>query len=152
MPEKQDISINRERGQKVIERNLGLRYGSDVQGAAYDLSDIGVVDTDTIAKLNWLKAPTPDWNYRLYNTMAKILSLADQGELLLVTKASGSGERYSTTVGDLGSRWEPYGDGKTFRKCSRLPSNSEIVARRTYKEDINGAELVVWVLNQIDRL
>lgn len=150
------ISINTQRARKIWKDKLGLRYGGDAKGAAYSLADFGdkVIgkDADRLAILGWVANPTPDWNYRLYNTMAKILFLADSGELLLVTKAFGAGERYKTTVGSIAERWEAYGDGKTFRKCNRLPPDSEIKARKTFDKSDNGAQLIVWVLNEIDKL
>jgi hypothetical protein len=41
--------------------------------------------------------------------------------------------------------------GKRSESAHYYSATRKIVARTTYKENVNGADLVVWVLNQIER-
>lgn len=130
---------------KIVKQYLGCRVGNDIDGAAYCLSDIGgsgkYEKPDTIdwpMELHkWMSNPEnfgPQWTDRLWNTCAFIVNSARAGTILVVTNAIPTGERYLNTV-------DARGDGYTFAKSNRLPSNSDIVNRIPYKDGDGPAEI-----------
>lgn len=119
----------------INENNIGCRVGTNIQGAAYALSDICAEGTrpsiiECIKRRNkWASKPQcyePLWSNRLWNTCAFILSLAPAGgTILIVTRAAPTAERYKNS-------WNPYDDGYTFAKANKLPQNSETIATFTF--------------------
>ncbi|WP_308815247.1 hypothetical protein [Sphingomonas sp. GV3] len=122
----------------IFNHTLGCRYGTTIDGAAYGFMDIvgaGADGGDRIVPLPtlraWLTDPSqpqfePRWHNRLWNTCGMIVGLSPAGNVMLVTKASPTAERYHFN--------SPLarGDGYSFRKCNRLPPNAAILANIAY--------------------
>lgn len=137
MPE---TEISRAEAKVIFDHDMGCRYGTTTEGAAYAFMDIvgGVEDghdpiPPTEVILRWLRNPEapefePRWDNRLWNTCGVIVSLMPAGTVLLVSKAAPTAERYR--FGSTLSR----GDGYSFRKCNRLPQDSQILATIQYGE------------------
>lgn len=136
---------------KIFKDKLGLRYGSDIEGAAYALSDFGddFLELPALHKVQLILRPGGDWERlwddHYYNTMVNIKRLADAGTLLIVSLAFAGAERYQ--AGHDGR-----GDHLTFKKCNRLPPNSHIVAQMNYGANDSIHHLDHWVGNIIDGL
>ena len=115
---------------------LGCRYGHTIGGAAYGFIDIlgdgrdgGNVTPMDIFR--WTVNPDqpayePRWHDRLWNTCGTIVGLSGAGNVMLVTLASPTAERY------LFPSPAARGDGYSFRKCNRLPPNAQILANIPY--------------------
>jgi len=120
----------------VSTHKLGCRYGHTIDGAAYGFLDIlgagrngGNVGPMDI--LSWTQNPNqlqfePRWDDRLWNTCGTIIGLSDAGNVMLVTLASPTAERYFFGAPSARS------DGYSFRKCNRLPPNAAILANIAY--------------------
>jgi hypothetical protein len=130
---------------------LGLRAGENPENAAYsmlDFTDLGPIDL-----LAWMREPekegpnkerTDKWLEHLYNSIWKINDLTHSPfNLILVSDAIGSGERYNAPGGR--------GDKKTFQKCNKLPITSKKVAERLFQVD-QVETAYNWALDEIDRL
>ena len=118
----------------IINEKLGCRYGETAENAAYCFDDIvGEGDRAGIPTpmqmLQFMQDPQaaafqPRWDQRLWNTCCCIASLGQTGgPVILVTKASGAGERYRCTGGFA------QGDGFSFGKCGKLQPDAQILAR-----------------------
>lgn len=115
---------------------LGCRYGQTIDGAAYAFLDIVGTGRDEgqatpMQRFLWTMNPNqapyePRWDDRLWNSCGTILGLSAAGNVMLVTQASPSAERY------LFPSPVARGDGYSFRKCNRLPPHAEILANIPY--------------------
>jgi hypothetical protein len=124
--------------QAIFDQNIGCRYGTTINGAAYGFMDIAGADEDggsiippMQTVIAWLQNPNapafePRWDNRLWNTCGVIVSLSPAGTVLLVSEATPTAERYKFHS-DLGR-----GDYYSFRKCNLLPPNSAILATIQY--------------------
>lgn len=130
----------------IFEHTLGCRFGTTTQGAAYAFMDLTGEGQDgqepppsQQTVLRWLQNPNalefePRWDNRLWNTCGVIVSLSAAGTVILVSKAAPTAERYRF-ASDLAR-----GDGYSFRKCNRLPPDSEILAIIPYGQGEIAAE------------
>ena len=128
---------------RVWKYKLGLRVGTDLNGAAYAMCDLGDPRLSGLDVLRFGSNPNSDtpraqaWDARLRDTIEYIKADAvnHSGTLLLVTSTPDSGERY--------------GQEQTFRKCIKLAGATE-VARRAFVEGTPVDELVAWVMAGIN--
>ena len=129
---------------RVWKYKLGLRVGTDLNGAAYAMCDLGDPRLSGLGLLKFGGNPNSDtpraqaWDARLRDTIAYIKSdvRSHSGTLLLVTQAHDTGERYGVGVA-------------TFRKCPRLADATE-AARIDFVEGTPVDELVAWVVTGIN--
>lgn len=133
-------ALSKREAEAIFNRDIGCRFGTTTEGAAYAFMDIVGSGEDghdppppMEVVLRWLRDPEapefePRWHDRLWNTCGVIVSLSAAGTVLLVSRAAPTAERYRFH-GDL-SR----GDGYSFRKCNRLPPDSGILATILYGE------------------
>ena len=132
------MPLTQAEAQYIFNNTLGCRYGTTTAGAAYAFMDIVGAGQDgndppppVATVLQWLQNPQapafqPRWDARLWNTCGVIIGLSAAGTVILVSQASPTAERYL-----FGSPLAQ-GDGYSFRKNNRLPSNSQILATINY--------------------
>lgn len=132
------MPLTRQQATFIFNQNVGCRYGTDTNGAAYGFMDIEGAGQDghdpppspsTI--MAWLRDPNavqfqPRWDDRLWNTCGVIVSMSPAGTVLLVSKAAPTAERYLFADGLA------RGDRYSFRKCNRLPPDAQILATIPY--------------------
>ncbi len=137
---------------KIFKDKLGLRYGSDIVGAAYALSDFGdeFLELPALRQVQSLLRPLQNnwerlWDDHYYNTLVNIKRLADSGSLLVVSLAFPDAERYH--AGTNGT-----GDHLTFKKCNRLQPDSEIIAQINYTANDDLGFMNSWIEHIIEEL
>lgn len=134
-----DMPLTTAQANYIWTNSVGCRYGITTIGAAYAFMDIvgqGQDGNDPLPGNNviipWLQNPNaaqfePRWHDRLWNTCAIIVSFSPAGNVMLVSGAAGSAERYLFDDNNLNR-----GDGYSFRKCNSLPPGASILANITY--------------------
>jgi hypothetical protein len=132
------LAITANIAQFIFNNNVGCRYGTTTQGAAYGFMDIvgggedgGPILVPPATIIRWLSTPDaaefePRWDERLWNTCGIIVGLSSAGTILLVSEAAPTAERYRLH-GEIAR-----GDKYSFRKCNLLPPNAAILATITY--------------------
>lgn len=111
--------------QFIFRESVGCRVArnKDLNGAAYCFADIGENvgrnETNQRDVLDFQRVPENNsyWHDRLWNICSYVLGHPGN-YLLIVTKASGSGERYVTDG-------YPRGGGSTFCETSKLPPDAK---------------------------
>lgn len=133
---------------------VGLRAGTRAENATYamtDLDDLGYTD---IQIARWVLDPDlePDltvlWGNRIQNSACMIAGLVGRTmNLLIVTKAGVSGERYSIAEAPCA-----VGAEQTFRKTNKLPPDSTTLAEKEFPATVDGVtEATAWVRTQLGR-
>lgn len=139
---------------KIEAEKIGIRFGADVQGAAYAMSDLGDefpdrTSSEMMARIRFITNPVRGgdwergWAQRYYNSVLMIKLLAPRGRLLVVSQAAPTAERYRPGQNPLGA-------GYTFRKCNRLAHDSAILAQRDYDDNDTVTDLMEWITSVID--
>lgn len=140
---------------KIQKQKLGIRFGADVEGAAYAMTDMGDEFLDStpneiLDRVRFILNPVRGgdweraWAQRYYNSVLMIKLLAPHGRLMVVSGATPTAERYAPGGGK--------GHGKTFRKCNRLPHDSQILAYKDYGDNDTVEDLLEWITSVIDGL
>lgn len=131
---------------KVYSEQLGLRSGIEATNAAYGMADLeGGTPMDAF---RWFSNPSGDvarcdrWEDHLYNSIWKIDDLTQGFNLLIVTRAIPTGERYNAPGGR--------GDKLTFQKVNSLPGDSQIKVSKNFQEgEVENA--FNWVLEELNK-
>lgn len=137
--------------QNVFNNHLGLRVGTNTNGAAYSMEDFGMDDNAPMDVLKWVFNPNSNlaraqlWEDHLYNTIWKIFDLtAPPFNLMIVSNAPYSG-KHAEKYHALNGR----GDNYTFRKCNHLTQNSAIIAQRAVTAQDTVLTVFNWVMASI---
>jgi hypothetical protein len=140
--------------QHYWDQHFGLRAGTDKKGAAYAMTDLDDLGYTALQIALWvhdpkkLEALTPLWHERLQNSICKIESLSkDKMNILIVSKAGVSGERYGTSTLPCTS-----GKHQTFKKTNKLPPDSEPFTQKEFDANPAGVtEAIKWVSGIVGR-
>lgn len=142
---------------RKIERNkVGIRFGHDVEGAAYAMTDLGDrfperTTAEMFARIRFITDPERggdwerSWAEMYYNSVLMIKLLAPHGRLLVVSGATPTAERYRPGR-------DAIGHNNTFRKCNRLAPDSQVIAHMDYVDDTTVQEMLQWITTVIDSL
>lgn len=148
------VPPTKEMAQYIEECEIGCRYGTDLNGAGYGLTDVDGNDFTSnrwaACVIRWTEDPAttefePLWTNRLWNTCGFIRQSNASGTILIIARALPSAERYSYDGVDY------RGSGETFAKKGSV-QNSQIVTRFTYSNTDDAAAIYNRIYNTLKGL
>ncbi len=144
--------ITREVAIKIMDHGLGIRFGSDMNGAGYSLTELndGMVFRAKKQGLTIAQAMLDTLRDHIKNsllTMQKHIPTSNREGALILFKGSGaeSNERY---------RFDPgmgFGDRRTLGKIPSVAA-LDVVDKYELKADTNLDEVVLWLAEKINAM